>query len=234
MRFQYLKMLSLGLSFIFVFYSLAWMIYRESAVFPVMNTPQDVGHVFVIDAGHGGGDGGASSDGGILEKNINLQISLRMSAVLKTLGIPHVLTRSEDVMLDCEPSTAGRKMRDLKGRIQTAQKYPNCTFVSIHQNKFPQKKYSGLQVYYSKNHPSSSVVANSIQSAVRLYLQSDNTRQTKQATSAIYVLDRLQCPAVLVECGFLSNDNEARLLVSEEYQKKLSAVLCAALVGCKE
>ena len=230
MKFQYIRMLSFGLSFIFVFYVFASVVYKQNAALPVMNNGrQSKQYTIVIDPGHGGEDGGATSDGGILEKTLNLQISLKISAILKTLGIRHVLTRDTDVMLN-NGNTSHKKMHDLQSRVNTARRYESCIFVSIHQNKFFQKKYSGLQVYYSKNDPLSATIAEGIQSSVKTYLQPNNERQTKMATSAIYVLDRLHCPAVLVECGFLSNDEEAGRLASEEYQKKLAFVLSAAII----
>ncbi len=228
-----LKILTLGLSFVFIFCIIA-NAFRPSLsvetltelISPAENTPA---LCVLIDPGHGGADGGASSDSGILEKDINLQISEKLFAILKTLGIRCEMTRTTDTMLDGGASSH-KKMHDLKNRVTASQKYENCVFVSIHQNKFPQKKYSGTQVYYSKNDPASEMLAELIQTSVRENVQPDNQRQTKKATSSIYVLDRIACPAVLTECGFLSNDTEAQKLTEQPYQKQLACAITAGIV----
>lgn len=231
MNFKYsMRLTAFGLSFIFVFFAVARLadMRTDTAVFS-----DDVNKslpTVVIDPGHGGMDGGAVSDSGILEKDINLQISQRIAAIYKTMGVSCVLTRNEDIMLNGD-ETKHKKLHDLKARVSIARNAENCIFLSIHQNKFPQKQYKGLQVYYSRHDPRSQIIAEKIQSAVRNELQTDNVRQVKQATSAIYVLDNLQCPAVLVECGFLSNDEETFHLISDEYQKSLSALIAVNALG---
>ena len=231
MNFKYsMRLTALGLSFIFVFFAVAHLtdMRTDTAVFSydVKKTAPTV----VIDPGHGGADGGAVSDSGILEKDVNLQIAQRIAALYKTMGVSCILTRNEDIMLNGD-ETEHKKLHDLKSRVQIARNTENCIFLSIHQNKFPQKQYKGLQVYYSKHDPASQIIAEKIQSAVRNELQPYNTRQIKQATSAIYVLDNLQCPAVLVECGFLSNDEETSYLISDEYQKALSTLIAVNALG---
>lgn len=228
-----LKILTTGISFILVFFILAHTLAPSVSVETLTELivkPQSVPSFCVlIDPGHGGADGGASSDSGILEKDINLQISEKLFAIFKTLGIKCEMTRYDDVMLDGGASSH-KKMHDLKNRVLASEKYENCVFVSIHQNKFPQKKYTGTQVYYSKNDPASEILAGLIQSSVRENVQPDNTRQTKKATSSIYVLDRITCPAVLTECGFLSNDGEAQRLSEQSYQKQLACAITAGIV----
>jgi N-acetylmuramoyl-L-alanine amidase len=228
-----IKLLGFGLCLIFVFY-----VFMQSSGAPVSSQAViglikecDVtsGVCVLIDPGHGGADGGASSDSGILEKNINLDISQKLYAVLKTLGIRCEMTRYDDIMLDGGASSH-KKMHDLKNRVLASKQYGNCVFVSIHQNKFPQKKYSGTQVYYSKNDPASETLAKLIQSSVCENLQPENTRQIKKATSSIYILDNINCPAVLTECGFLSNDNEAVKLTEQSYQKQLACAITAGIV----
>ena len=228
-----LKIIAMGLSFILVFCVLGHTFQPEITVETLTELISEPGESRVtcvlIDPGHGGADGGASSDSGILEKDINLQISEKLFAILKMLGIRCELTRTADTMLDGGASSH-KKMHDLKNRVLASEKYENCVFVSIHQNKFPQKKYTGTQVYYSKNDPSSEILAGLIQSSVRENVQPDNTRQTKKATSSIYVLDRITCPAVLTECGFLSNDGEAQKLSEQSYQKQLACAITAGIV----
>ncbi|MBR2431439.1 MAG: N-acetylmuramoyl-L-alanine amidase [Clostridia bacterium] len=185
----------------------------------------------VIDAGHGGEDGGASSVSGALEKDLNLDIAFLLADMLRANGINVVMTRTEDILLyDPTSDYHGRKkVLDLAARLKIAKETPNSVFVSIHMNSFPQTQYSGLQVYYSKNDKNSKTVADLIQSNVKAYLQPSNTRKTKGATSAIFLLDRLETPAVLIECGFLSNYEEARRLSNAEYRKKLAFVIFCSL-----
>ena len=189
--------------------------------------------VIVIDAGHGGEDGGAIGTNGVYEKNVNLSIALFLADWLRADGYETVLTRSEDILLyDKNSDYRGqKKVQDLAARRKIAEKYENAIFISIHMNAFPEAKYSGLQVYYSKNDPSSQALATEIQARTRELLLPNNERKIKAAGENIYLLDRLACPAVLVECGFLSNPEECERLSSEEYQKKLAFSLYLSLVN---
>ncbi len=185
----------------------------------------------ILDAGHGGEDGGAVGEGGIYEKDLNLDITLRLEALLKQNGITVVCTRTEDILLyDRNVDFKGRKkLLDLAARLKISRETPNSIFVSIHQNSFSQAKYSGLQVYYSPNHPSSALLAQTIQSTVRNRLQPQNSRLIKAASSNIYLMDRITTPAVLVECGFLSNEQDRTALSDENYRAQLAEVLALAI-----
>lgn len=189
----------------------------------------------VIDAGHGGEDGGCSASDGTLEKDLNLQIAKNLYDVLKASGVSVRMIREEDKLLydmygDLEDYTGKKKTYDLKNRVRFA-KEANCEIlVSIHMNKFTETKYNGLQVYYSGNDSDSITAALRIQEYVRDYLQPDNDRQIKRAGSNIYVLHRSQMPAVLVECGFLSNFDDLEKLKSCEYQKELSLCIAAGIL----
>lgn len=185
----------------------------------------------VLDPGHGGEDGGAVGKNGVLEKELNLSIVQKMEQKLKDMGISVICTRTEDILLyDRNEDYKGRKkMLDLAARLKIANDTQNAIFVSIHMNSFPQTQYSGLQVYYSKNDFRSTDLANQIQNAVREQLQPTNSRKTKQASSNIYLLDRITAPAVLIECGFLSNAEECAKLSTEEYRDELASVLAKAL-----
>lgn len=180
--------------------------------------------IIVIDAGHGGEDGGAVGKNGVYEKELNLLISEDLCDMLRTAGFEVVMTRESDVMLyDRNVDYKGRKkMLDLAARVKIAESTESCIFISIHMNAFPQEQYRGLQVYYSKNNEASSLLAENIQSSVSSYLQKDNTRKIKSASNNIYLLDRINSPAVLVECGFLSNSEECALLCEKEYRQKLT------------
>lgn len=183
----------------------------------------------VIDAGHGGLDGGAMTESGVLEKHLNLAVAKKIEKILSLANVDVVMTREEDVML-ADESSKHKKQDDLNARLHTVDAYEKCVFVSIHMNKFPVEKYSGLQVYYSKNNDKSKILADAIQSKTVATLQSGNARMTKAADSAIYILNNIHVPAVLVECGFLSNTEEAALLQDEEYQDKLAAVISCAVL----
>ena len=181
----------------------------------------------VIDAGHGGEDGGAIGVNGVYEKDINLSVALKIGDFLEAQGIEVIYTRTEDVLLyDRTVDYHNRKKSlDLAARVDLANKTKNCVFVSVHMNSFSQSKYRGSQIYYSKNNPQSFVLASSIQNSIKSNLQPQNTRKATEATSRIYVLDRLDCPAVLIECGFISNGEECRLLCTEVYQDQLSQTI---------
>lgn len=181
----------------------------------------------IIDAGHGGRDGGATADDGTLEKDLNLAVAKELCDLFGDAGYDTVMTRTEDVALGDE-SSSHKKLDDLRARVETAKKQGNAIFISIHMNKFPIPKYSGLCVYFSKKTEGSAALAEDVRSAVATYLQNNNERQIKGAGSEIYVLDNAPCTAILVECGFLSNPSELAMLKTEEYRKKVAACIFTA------
>ncbi len=187
--------------------------------------------VIVIDAGHGGEDAGAIGTNGTLEKDINLCISLQLSDILRSMGYQTVLTRSEDILLYDKSSNyhGQKKVQDLATRKAITEQYENAVFVSIHMNAFPIEKYHGTQVYYSQNNPQSQQLAKTIQTVTTSTLQPENTRKIKPSDGNIYLLDHLDCAAVLVECGFLSNAEECARLSDEAYQKKMALTLAFSI-----
>ena len=185
-------------------------------------------YTVVIDAGHGGRDSGASY-GGIYEKDLTLSISERIAEFLSLYDVEVKMTRTEDKLL-CDDSSKHKKRDDLLNRLKFASSFENQIFVSIHINKFPESKYKGLQVFHSVNNPFSESLALVLQSNVKETLQRDNNRAIKKSTSSIYLLDRIKCPAVLIECGFISNDEERELLVSELYQKRLAFTIANSII----
>ena len=180
----------------------------------------------VIDAGHGGIDGGAVAND-IIEKDINLAIAQKLDAMLRMGGFDTVMVRNEDISIhdDSADTVHEKKVSDLYNRLKLAQSTPNDIFVSIHQNKFPQSRYYGAQVFYGPKNEESSALAQTIQQNIASYLQPENERETKRATNDLFILYNVECPAVLVECGFLSNANEAALLATEEYQDQLAFII---------
>lgn len=183
----------------------------------------------ILDPGHGGMDAGAVGIGGLQEKNLNLEISLRLKALLEAGGFEVLMTREEDVMLgDGEKGHA--KLADLRYRLDLAKAHPDAILVSIHMNKFPAESCKGLTVYYGGERKESESLGGVLREKVVSLLQPDNEREMKKATSAIYLLHRLPIPGVLVECGFLSNPEDAAALQTEEYQKKLVLVLAGGIL----
>ena len=184
----------------------------------------------ILDAGHGGMDGGAESVTGSLEKDLNLDLSKTLATLFRVCGYTVIETRTTDEMLGADTVGGSRKLRDLAARLQISRENPDALFLSIHMNKFPLAKYSGLQVYYTENHCESQTLARTVQSTVRTHLQPQNTREVKQSTSAIYLLHRMDAVGILVECGFLSNPEEAAALDRADYRTRLAVLLAASVM----
>ena len=189
----------------------------------------------VIDAGHGGEDGGASSPDGVLEKDLNLAVSEDVAHLCVLFGQPYVTTRREDKMLydlypDGKDYTGRKKSLDLRNRLKLAETSDAAALLSIHMNKFTSPVFDGLQVYYSPNAPESAAIADEIQSSVKNTVQTHNSRVPKAATSSIFLLDKAKMPAVLVECGFLSNPDETCLLTTDSYRASLSCAIFAPVL----
>ncbi len=186
----------------------------------------------IIDAGHGAFDGGAVASDGTVEKDINLKIALTLKDFLKQSGFRVIMTRESDVSTDDVETDkiATRKKSDLKNRLGLMKDNPNAVFVSIHLNKFTTSAANGSQVFYSAEHVESKVLGDCIQKSIVQLLQPENTRVNKQATSSTYLLYNATVPAVLVECGFLSNSAELKRLKDEEYQKKMAFSIFCGIV----
>lgn len=201
------------------------ILYREPAVetvYPVRF--QD--RVLVIDAGHGGEDGGAVSLTGALESHINLAVARRLDRVLGLFGVPTVMLREEDVSLHNKDAQTLRQKKnsDLHNRVDMVQEQADAILLSIHQNSYPDGRYSGAQAFYAPT-DGSRELAQVMQETLRLALDPNNTRQEKQIPDTIYLMNHISCPAVLVECGFLTNPVEEQLLRSGSYQTRLATAL---------
>lgn len=197
-----------------------------AAFLPVTSTVSEPPPVVVLDAGHGGVDSGCFF-GSVEEKNLNLEITRLVCEYLKLYDVRVVMTRNEDISL--HQGEKYHKSSDVKTRVEIASKEEDPLFVSIHMNSFPVEKYRGFMVYYSRNHKRSEALALQIQTAVKDFVPDTVLREAKAAGSNIYVLDRLQCQAVLIECGFLSNGADRALLTDEAYQKKLAFTIARAV-----
>lgn len=203
-------------------------VYVKSAM-DVLNS--SVACTVVIDAGHGGVDSGTSAADGTPEKEINLQIARKLNDILTSFGIETVMTRTEDMSIhdDTAKTIRQKKVSDIKNRLSIINNTDNAIYVSIHQNHYSDSKYSGTQVFYSKNNPDSEVFANKIRGSVVSILQKDNTREIKQSGKEIYLLNNAQVPAVMVECGFMSNIKETELLKNSDYQQKMAFVIALGI-----
>ena len=203
---------------------------RQLAVPAAAIEPQAT--VFVVDAGHGGVDGGASTATGVAESGLNLQIALRLDALLQLLGQKTVMIRTEDISLhDADALTySAKKVSDLHNRAAIVNETPNALLISIHQNQFGETKYSGAQVFYN-TYPPAQELAQKLQASLSAALDPNNHRTAKSASDTVYLMRAVQTPALLIECGFLSNPAEAELLQQPAYQLKLALVIANTLTG---
>lgn len=189
--------------------------------------------VITIDAGHGGADGGCVSVNGAVEKNINLNILLTLRDTMTVMGYDVNCTRESDVSIYDKgvEGLKNQKLSDMKNRLAIFGKYSDGISVSIHQNQFTDSKYSGAQMFYSEKNPEGEQLAKIMQERFRSVLQPENEREAKAVGDDLYLLDNTINPAVMIECGFLSNPDEAAKLESEEYQKQVAFTI---MTGIKE
>ncbi len=189
--------------------------------------------VIIIDAGHGGEDGGTQSADGMLEKDINLSVSKKLNKILTRYGFETVMIRDTDKMIYDEGSATvrSRKSSDLHNRMEIMKTYPDGIFLSIHQNHFSQNKYCGAQVFYCKNQNESALLADFIQKSIVENLQKENTRQIKPCSSNVYLIYNAVTTAVMVECGFLSNPEEAAKLSDNTYQYEMALAIAKGLMN---
>ncbi len=181
------------------------------------------GKTILIDPGHGGIDAGAS-EGSAVEKTINLEVAMYLKGYIEENGGVAYMTRMEDTNTadPNRPKGVTQKMSDLKTRKQSITDTSADIFISIHMNKFAQSQYKGCQVFYDGNSAESKRLGETIQKSVLDVLKDENNRKAKATGDKIYVLKGNTVPSVLVECGFLSNPEESKLLTTPEYQRKLA------------
>ena len=181
----------------------------------------------IIDAGHGGIDSGAVGVDDIIEKDLNLSVALKLKRLFKMSNCDVILTRETDILLNDEGAKK-RKSSDLLNRVKIANKYPDAVFISIHMNKYPEGKYKGMQVFFSQNNLDSANLAELVKINTKSYLQPENNREIKRGKD-IFVLENIKNIGVLIECGFLTNPEEAHLLIREDYQNKLAKIIFASV-----
>jgi len=205
---------------------------RETPVFLPARMPDTV---LIIDAGHGGEDGGAVGTNGTIESHINLAVALRLSQLMDLYGAHSVLLRDSDISLhdtSCE-TLREKKVSDLHNRVSTIENTQNAILISIHQNTFQNPKYHGAQVFFREDEESVAL-AQTVQEQLKTALDPSNERVPTRIPNSVYLMNHITCPAILVECGFLSNPAEEQLLNSDAYQTKLALTLASAYFTYQE
>lgn len=187
------------------------------------------GYTVVLDAGHGSSDSGKVGINGVLEKDINLFISKKTKKYLEKKGICVIMTRNKDESL-AEGENGNRKVQDMKARVKRINDTKPDLAVSIHQNSYHEESIHGAQVFYYEHSESGEKDARILQEAL-LAVDPDNTRQVK-ANTTYYLLKRTEVPILIVECGFLSNQEEAEKLASEDYQKEIAKAIANGIESC--
>lgn len=192
-------------------------------------------HQLILDAGHGGEDGGAVSLTGVSESNINLAVVLRMDQLLGFYGIAPILLRDRDISVydpGCE-TLRQKKVSDIRNRVAAIEAAENPVVISIHQNTFSNSAYHGAQVFFRAGEESKAL-AEVVQSAIRDGVDPGNKRKPSKIADSVYLMKHITCPAVLVECGFLSNPTEEEKLRSGGYQTQLALCVTSAWLRSDE
>lgn len=202
---------------------------------PAMAPFGGYGSTLVIDPGHGGEDGGAVSLTGAAESQINLSIARKLEDLLALYGTMPVMLRREDVSLHDKDAKTLRekKVSDLHNRVAMIRETEEPVLLSIHQNSYPEARYHGAQVFYAPT-TGSRELAEHLQEVLIAGLDPDNRRTAKLIPDSIYLMNHITCPAVLVECGFLTNPNEEALLQQDSYQRRIALSLTSALLTASE
>lgn len=197
---------------------------RAVAVFS-QSLPPERERCFILDPGHGGIDGGATSCTGQPESGFNLEISLRLRDLLHFMGYRTKMTRTEDVSIYTGGETiAQKKLSDLKERVRICNETDGAILLSVHQNMFSDHKYYGPQVFFADSEESKALAAD-----LQKSLDPEGKRSIKKA-EGIYLMEHITCPGVLIECGFISNPQEEAKLRTAEYQKELCCRIAAASI----
>ena len=209
----------------------AWWITTDAV--PAVSHAKEVFPVIILDAGHGGTDGGAVSADGIVESRLNLEITKRLSLLMAFCGHESVLTRTDEGSL-ASPDTASvkeEKRSDLNYRVSFVNAYSDAVLISIHQNSLPgHPEVFGAQVFFNTA-PTAGRLAEEIQEQLNAFHNAGNEKLSRKIDASIYLMKEVTHPAVLVECGFLSNPTEAKLLCTEEYQKQLVLAVAAGYLS---
>lgn len=203
--------------------------------YPAMAPFHGPSQQLILDAGHGGEDGGAVSLSGVAESTINLAITLKLDQLLGFYGVCPRLLRDCDISLhESEADTLRKKkVSDLKNRVKMIEETENAVVISIHQNTYPSQAYHGAQVFYRKGVESTTLAA-LLQETLKNGVDQENQRQPAQIPDSIYLMQHITCPAVLIECGFLSNPTEEQKLLTFGYQTQLAICITGAWLRYSE
>ena len=211
-----------------ILFVISAMLYSRFTLPTSQGNNQNEQYTIVIDAGHGGEDGGAISCTGVLESQINLEIAIRLNCLLRFMGLNTVMIRTDDVSVYTEGNTLSqKKVSDLKERVRITNSMQSAILVSIHQNNFSDNRYTGAQVFYAPTN-GSKMLAEKLQSNFISTINPDSKRNVKPA-DGIFLMQHVTCPAVLIECGFLSNVSEESMLRDRRYQQKVCSVIAVTL-----
>lgn len=187
---------------------------------------------YILDAGHGLPDGGAVGVDGTTEQELNLAIALKLSEKLDQSGIAHVLTRSDENSIFSEGETIhAKKVSDIRNRIAIADENQAVPLVSIHMNSYPSSSVHGIQVFYNDGNAASKQLAEALQAAFNTTIQPENAKTVKTISKNVYLFSHISNPAVLIECGFVSNSEELNKLKTAEYQEQLAQVIADVLAA---
>ena len=187
---------------------------------------------YILDAGHGIPDGGAVATDGTAEQELNLAITLKLSKKLDERKIPHILTRADENSVFTEGKTIhSKKVSDIKHRVEMVSKYPNAPVISIHLNTYPDPSVCGIQAFYSETNKESKELAQRLQAAFNEQIQANNEKVIKPISKNIYLFSHISNPSVLIESGFMSNEEELQKLKTDEYQEFLAEVIASVLAG---
>ena len=191
-------------------------------------------YTVVLDAGHGAPDGGAVGANGTEEKDINLAITLKLREILESRGVRVIMTRSDDNSICDSDATTLHEMKvsDMHKRLRIINSSGADLFLSIHMNSFPDPTLSGLHIFFSRNHPEAETVAIAIQENISA-LTGAKTHAVKTASETLYLMKNPAPPAVLAECGFISNPDEEKLLLDDKYQSKIAFAIANAVTKQK-
>ena len=210
--------------------ALAFLLNQTVTTYTDQNVTISEGMCIIIDPGHGLPDGGTTSCTGVLESDLNLQISIRLNDLFHLFGVKTIVTRvNQDSIYTEGDSIARKKVSDTKNRVSLINNTKNAILLSIHQNHFYDSRYSGAQVFYAGT-KGSDLLAKKLQADLVTNLNPGSNRQSKRS-SGVYLMENIRCTGVLIECGFLSNIQEESRLRSAQYQKKLCSVI---VISCAE
>lgn len=217
-----------GLFFCFLGGLSAVLWYGGRSGVPAFSVYEEIPATAVIDAGHGGVDGGAVSPDGVKESGLNLAIALRLHDLLRFAGQKTIMVRTEDVSVATDDSSIrAQKASDIRNRVELVNNTENAVLLSVHQNSLPSSAVTrGAQVFWNRQ-TGAEALANLIQDSLNSSVNTGNEKQARQIPATIYLMKHIGAPGVIVECGFLSNTQETVQLQDPSYQIRLAAAIAA-------